>query len=115
MSAISHEDVGQDLRRIAISGRLDTMGTGMIASQLTELAATPRKSVVIDLTAVQFLASAGVGMLIGCAKAVKQRGGKLVLVVDEASSVMMSLEATGIDQLIPVYRTSSEAEKAALA
>ena len=115
MSTITHDDVGQDLRRIMISGRLDTTGTDSIAAKLAELTAAPKKSVVVDLTGLKFLASIGIGTLVSSAKAVKARGGKMVLVVDESSTVMMSLEATGIDQLIPVFKTSSDAERAALA
>ena len=44
MSIISHDDVSQDLRRIMISGRLDTPGTNSIASQLVELAGGPKKA-----------------------------------------------------------------------
>ncbi|MCW5593060.1 MAG: STAS domain-containing protein [Burkholderiales bacterium] len=113
--SISHDDVGADLRRIVISGRLDIPGTDSVASRLVELTAAPRRAVVVDLSAVKFLASVGIGALIASAKAVKQRGGKMVLVVDENSTAMMSLEATGVDQLIPVFNSVADAERAALA
>jgi anti-anti-sigma regulatory factor len=54
------------------------------------------------------------GVLITGAKAVKSRGGRMVLVVGENSAIMMSLKTTGIDQLIPVFRSVADAEKAAL-
>lgn len=113
--SISHDDVDEDLRRITITGRLDMPGTDSVASQLVELTAAPRKGVVVDLSAVKFLASIGIGALIASAKAVQKRGGKMVLVVDEGSTVMMSLEATGVDQLIPVFKSIADAEMAALA
>ena len=113
--SISHEDVGEDLRRIVISGRLDMPGTNSVASQLEELAAAPKKGVVVDLSALKFLASIGIRALITSAKAVQQRGGKMVLVVSDSSTVMMSLEATGVDQLIPVFKNASDAERAAVA
>ena len=113
--SISHDDVGEDLRRITITGRLDMPGTDSVASQLVELTAAPKKGVVVDLSAIKFLASVGIGALIASAKAVQKRGGKMVLVVDEGSTVMMSLEATGVDQLIPVFKNTADAERAALA
>jgi anti-anti-sigma factor len=117
MSIISHDDVGEDLRRIVISGRLDAPGTDSVAAQLVALAEAPKKGVVVDLSGVKYLASVGIGALIASAKAIKRRGGKMVLVVSESSgsTVMMSLEATGVDQLIPVFKSSPDAEKAALA
>lgn len=112
--SIRYDDVGNDLRKIVISGRLDIPGTDSVADKLVELVAAPRKGVVVDLSAVKFLASIGIRALITSAKAVQQRGGKMVLVVSDGSTVVMSLEATGTDQLIPVFRNASEAERAAV-
>jgi anti-sigma B factor antagonist len=113
--SISHQDIGENLRRIAITGRLDVAGTDTVATQLAALAAPPKKGVVVDLTSVQFLASIGIRALITTAKTVQQRGGKMVLVVAGGSSVVMSLEATGVNELIPVFRNAADAERAALA
>jgi len=113
--SISYDDIGDNLRRIVISGRLDVPGTDSVAAKLGELIAAPKKGVVVDLSTLQFLASIGIRALITSAKAVQQRGGKMVLVVDGGSSVLMSLEATGVDQLIPVFRSAADAERAAVA
>lgn len=112
---ISYNDIGDNLRQIMISGRLDMSGTDSVASTLAELIATPKKGVVVDLTGVLFLASIGIRALITGAKVVQQRGGKLVLLVHGGSSVMLSLEATGVDQLIPIFTNATEAERAAAA
>lgn len=113
--SISYNDVGENLRRIVISGRLDLPGTDSVASRLMELTAAPKKGVVVDLSALKFLASIGISALITSAKAVQQRGGKMVLVVNEGSTVIMSLEATGVDELIPVFKNVPDAERAAVA
>ena len=112
--SISHTDVG-DVRRISISGRLDVDGTNSVASQLIELAQAPKKGVVVDLSPLKFLASIGIRALIASATEVKARGGKMVLVVKTGSTVMMSIKATGVDQLVPVFADISDAEKAAAA
>jgi anti-anti-sigma factor len=113
--SISYVDVGEQVRRIEITGRLDVEGTNSVASQLVELTQAPKKGVVVDLSSLKFLASIGVRALITAAKAVKQRGGRMVLVVDDGSTVMMSIKATGIDQLVPVFDDTADAEKAAAA
>lgn len=110
--SISYEDVATDLRRIVISGRLDMPGTDSVASQLAQLTAEPKKAVVVDLSQLRFLASIGIRALISSAKEVQKRGGKMALVANKASTVMMSLEATGVDELIPVFGSVAEAEKA---
>jgi len=113
--SITYEDVASDLRRIVISGRLDIPGTDSVASQLTQLSAAPKKAVVVDLTRLNFLASIGIRALITSAKEVQKRGGKMALVVQKGSSVMMSLDATGVDELIPVFGNYADAEKVVLA
>ena len=104
--SITHEDTG-DLRRIVISGRLDVEGTDSVASQLVELTQAAKKSIVVDLSSLKFLASIGIRALIESAKAVKARGGKMVLVAKSGSTVMMSIKATGVDQFVPVFGSSA--------
>ena len=112
--SINFQDVGEDLRRITISGLLDMEGTEALAAQLMELVKAPKKGVIIYLTNVRFLASVGIRILVASAKAVQERGAKLVLVVSPGSSVAMSLDATGVNVFIPVFANGSDAEKAAL-
>jgi anti-anti-sigma factor len=110
--SITYDDVG-DTRKIVISGRLDVEGTDSVAAKLVELAGAPKKGVIVDLSPLKFLASIGIRALIESAKAVKARGGKMVLVVKTGSTVMMSIKATGVDQFVPVFGSAADAEKAA--
>jgi len=113
--SIIHTDVGDNLRKIVILGRLDIPGTESIADELEKLAAAPKKGVVVDLSSLKFLASIGIRALFKSARAVKERGGKMVLVVGTNASVLMSLEATGVSEMIPMFRSDAEAERAAVA
>ena len=113
--SISHTDVGDNIRNIVILGRLDIAGTESVAGELEKLAAAPKKGVVVDLSSLKFLASIGIRALLKNAKAVRARGGRMVLVVGTNSPVMMSLEATGLNNLIPMFKSSAEAERAAVA
>lgn len=110
--SISHTDDGADFRRIVITGRLDLPGTDSVAAELAELVAAAPKAVVVDLSTLRFLASIGISSLIASAKVVRQRGGKMALVARAGSTVMMSLEATGVNELIPTFDKLADAEKA---
>lgn len=112
---ISHEDIAEDLRRISLSGRMDVSGTDAIANQFTALAASAKRCVIVDLSGVSFLASIGIRSLIANAKALQNRGGKMVLLVIDNPSVTMTLEITGIDALIPMFADAAAAEQAAIA
>lgn len=112
--SVSFQDLGAELRRVTISGRLDMEGTDSASARLMELVEAPKKGVVVDLSAVRFLASVGIRALVAAAKAVQERGGRLVVVVARGSTVAMSLEATGVDEWIPIFTSGAEAEAAAL-
>jgi anti-anti-sigma factor len=113
--AITHEDVSDSFRRIALSGRLDGRGTEEIAAKFAALSTAGKQRVVVDLTGVSFLASIGIRALITSAKALQRNGGRMVLFVGGNPAVTKTLEATGIDVLIPMFADAAEAEKAALA
>ncbi|MFI4939649.1 MAG: STAS domain-containing protein [Burkholderiales bacterium] len=111
---IEYEDIDGNFRRISLSGRLDIQGTSEIELKFTTLTAAAQRRVVVDLTAVDFLASIGIRALIGNAKALHQRQGRMVLVVAPGSSVAKSLETSGIDTFVGVFTDNDEAKKAAL-
>jgi anti-anti-sigma factor len=113
--AITHEDVGESLRRIALCGRLDGPGTEEVAAELEALTTAGNRRIVVDLTQISFLASVGIRALLGAAKALQRKGGRMVLLVGTNPFVTRTLEATGIDALIPMFADPAQAEKAALA
>jgi anti-anti-sigma factor len=113
--SIRFEDLSNDVRRISLSGRLDTVGSEEIADELTSLAASANRGVIVDLSQVTFLSSMGIRALIAAAKARQANGGRMVLLVDGSDVVMRTIEATGIDELIPVYEDEDDAERAVLA
>lgn len=112
---IRYEDLSNEVRRITLSGRLDTVGSEEISEELASLAASARRGVVVDLSQVTFLSSMGIRALISAAKARQANGGRMVLLVDGSDVVQRTIEATGVDELIPVYDDADDAEKAVLA
>jgi anti-sigma B factor antagonist len=112
---IDFEDVSENFRRISISGRLDIPGTDAIAIKFAALAATANRRIVVDLTSVSFLASIGIRAIIVNAKALQQRGGRMVLLVGDNTMAAKTLQTTGIDALLPIFTDAAEAERAVLA
>lgn len=110
--AVSYEDISEDLRRVFLSGRLDIQGTEEIATQFSEFAATSKRRVIVDFTAVTFLASIGIRALISNAKALHKLGGHMAVVVGDNHSVYKTLDAVGIDALLKTFKDFQEAEKA---
>lgn len=112
--AIRYEDVTEGVRRIVLSGRLDTAGSEEIAAEFAALAGSAKKGVVIDVSDVTFLSSMGIRALIAGAKAQQAKGGRTALQVAGNEVVIRTLEATGIEQLIPIFEDEADAERAVL-
>lgn len=88
--------------QLALSGRLDIVGTGQIESQFTFQTATKKAAVLIDLSEVTFIASIGMRLLLSNARAQKQRGGLMVLCGSQPL-VKEALVTAGFEQLIGLY------------
>lgn len=111
--AITYEDVSESFRRIALSGRLDGLGTEEIAAIFAALSTAAKHRVVVDLTGVSFLAPIGIRTLLANAKALQQNGGRMVQFVGIDPAVTKALEVMDIDALIPKFVDAAEAGKAA--
>ena len=112
---INSTDVSENFRRIAIIGRLDIAGNEAIALKFAAFAVSNSKRVLVDLTAVNFLASIGIRSIVTNAKALQARGGKMVLFVGDNMAVVNTLKTTGIDLLIPMFADETEATSDAIA
>ncbi len=109
---ISCEDIGPNLRRITLSGRLDILGTDRIAPDFAAYCTEEKRNIIVDFTGVTFLASIGIRALISNAKALHKLGGRMALVVGDNTSVARTLDATGIDVLLQTYKSVDEAASA---
>lgn len=107
------EPVAPSVVKVILDGRLDITGAGEIDLQFSAIAGS-HKGVVVDLTAVSFLASIGIRTLLLGAKAVQRRGGCFVL-LNPAEEVERVLEVSGVVDLMPVYRDADAAVAAACA
>jgi anti-anti-sigma factor len=97
-----------DIVLVTLVGRMDALGADKIAIAFTAATATRRALVVVDLGAVDFLASAGLRQFFANARAQHRRGGALVL-AEPQPDVRAVLDSTGVQQAIPVFGTVDEA------
>ncbi len=99
--AISTEDVNSGITRVIVGGRLDIDGAAALDVQMNVIAAG-QKAVLVDLRGVSYLGSMGLRSLVAPARAIKSRGGKMVL-LGPNEFVGKVLKASGVDALIPVH------------
>lgn len=87
-------------------GELDAYTVGQFREALRELASEAR--LIIDLSGVPFLDSAGLGALIGGVRRAREAGGD-VAVCCARPAVSRLLHTTGFDRVAPVTDTLEEA------
>jgi anti-sigma B factor antagonist len=94
-------EVREGVTKIALQGRLDTIGAGEIDLRFSA-ATGARRAVVVDMSGVEIMTSLGVRMLLMGAKTVRNKGGKLVL-LSPSPTISAVLTMAGTEQLIPVF------------
>ncbi|MBW8824949.1 MAG: STAS domain-containing protein [Acidobacteria bacterium] len=108
MLEISVDKVG-DYTVCRPSGELDAFTVGQFRESLNELGSAGR--VLIDLSGVPFLDSAGLGALIGGVRRAREAGGD-VAVYGARPAVARLLHTTGFDRVASVTENEAEAAKA---
>lgn len=88
------------------TGDLDAYTVAAFREKLAELASHPR--VVIDLSGVPFMDSAGLGALIGGIRKARENDAKVVVACNRPALTRL-LHTTGFDRIVSVTETYDEA------
>lgn len=105
---IEVSNLENDIKLIQLEGRLDLKGTNEIDDKFSFSTSSGSHSVLVDLSAVEYIASIGMRMLIMNARAVTKRGKKMVL-FNPTPLVKEALTTAGFADLIPMYDDFNEA------
>ena len=87
-------------------GELDAYTVGQFRESLGELATRPK--LLIDMSAVPFVDSAGLGALIGGIRRARESGGDVAVCCNRPTLVRL-LHTTGFDRIVTVTETLEEA------
>ncbi len=90
-------------------GELDAYTVGQFRESLAELASSPR--LLIDLSSVPFMDSAGLGALIGGIRRAREAGGDVAVACSRPTLTRL-LHTTGFDRIVPVTETVEDAAAA---
>jgi anti-anti-sigma factor len=99
--AITLEELTGGIIKVSLDGRLDIDGAAAVDPQMTAIGGS-RNAVLVDLRGLSYLGSMGLRTLVAPARAIKSRGGKMVL-FGPNEFVDKVLKASGINTMIPVH------------
>lgn len=99
------------LGTVILRGALDMFTVRALNDALQPLYARPRPTVILDLTAVGFIDSMGLGALLMAWRNVQRADGAFALtgVGDRGARL---LQLSGLDEYLPIYPSADEARRA---
>jgi len=106
--SIQRTALNPDIWLIEIDGRLDQDQAPLLENELTQLIQEAQYHLIVDLTQVHYINSAGLRCLVGTWRKAKEHGGNLWLtgLNDRLSEVV------GFDKVFQIYPTVSAAQEA---
>jgi anti-sigma B factor antagonist len=93
---------------VSASGDIDLTTAPRLRETVIGIVVTGQPKVVLELQAVDFIDSTGLGVLVGLLKRTRSQGGDL-RVVSTRSSLRKVLELTSLDRALPLATSVEEA------
>lgn len=104
---IEQTELDGGILKVTLTGAFDIAGAAD-ADMPFSIIAGSREKVMVDFSAVEFLASIGVRVIVKAAKPISARGGTMVIVNPNTAAAKV-LAATGVDTLVPVVADEAAA------
>jgi anti-sigma B factor antagonist len=93
---------------VAVGGEIDVYTAPRLRDKITELVADGSYQLVVDMQAVEFLDSTGLGVLVGALKKVRQHEGSLELVCTQ-DRLLKIFRITGLAKVFVIHESPDEA------
>lgn len=101
-------DQEQKLGAIVLSGDLDGDSIPLLSEQVDELMGQGIQHIILDLSEIHFMSSLGLGTIVECSKALKERSGSLKLIC-QRPRLLNEFKHTHLDDIIPIYANLDDA------
>jgi anti-anti-sigma factor len=95
---------------LALGGRLDSEAAPDLELKLQREVRAETKTLILELSGVEYLSSAGLRQILTAGKELQAKGGKLVLCVPKGATRQV-IEASGFHKLFPICANLAEAGK----
>jgi anti-sigma B factor antagonist len=93
---------------VSLRGEIDVYTAPRLRQTLIDLIGGGATDLVVDMSAVDFLDSTGLGVLVGGLKRVKAKDGMLKLVVSQ-EKILKIFDITGLTKVFPIFGDLDEA------
>jgi anti-sigma B factor antagonist len=108
MFYVSEEAIGEDTCAIVAAGDLDFAAAPELKRAIGERVEAGAQRLVLDLSAVDFIDSTAIGVVVGALKRIRESGGSLA-VVGGKPNVQRIFEIVGMEQVIQLHSSREDA------
>ncbi len=105
-----HVSAVEQVTVIAVSGRIDSMNADELGENLSKQIEGGGKHIVLDLSQVSYMSSAGLRELVAAYRKAQSESGDLRL-AQPSSRVQDVLEMSGLDTIFQIFPTQGDAVK----
>ncbi|HWE09224.1 MAG TPA: STAS domain-containing protein [Solirubrobacteraceae bacterium] len=105
---MSDDLLGGDVRVLRVAGDVDFDVAPQFKRRISGLIEAGDRQLVVDLSAVEFIDSTAIGVLVGAIRRMRAAGGSLVVVCDN-EDVQAIFEAVGLENVIPLHHSHQDA------
>jgi len=105
---IDDEPGGDSTHLLVVSGEVDLFTAAELKSRLSAPIDAGATRVIVDLSAVTFIDSSSLGVLIGAHKRLEPAGGRLVIVCDDRT-IINTFKTTGLDRVFEIVASRADA------
>jgi anti-sigma B factor antagonist len=106
LTLATHEVDGRTV--VAVGGEIDVYTAPKLRDKITELVAAGVYDIVVDMGAVEFLDSTGLGVLVGGLKKVRAHDGSLQLVCSQ-ERLLKIFRITGLAKVFAIHGSQADA------
>ena len=110
MELIAHE-IDVDVMILSADGGLNAANADRFVSDIEELIDGGLRRLIIDCTRLEYVSSAGIGVLLGLSRRMKQRGGEVKL-SSVKGLIVQALHIARLDGMFQIYRDVDQARLA---
>jgi anti-sigma B factor antagonist len=100
---VTVSELSPDTILFRVAGEIDLLTGPTLRAKLTDTISVTPSNVVIDLSAVRFLASVGLNILVETLATLEAAGRHLAIVVGNNPVVTHTLQTTGLDQVFDLH------------
>jgi len=93
---------------VMLEGRLDSTNSGELEKKMLSLLETGEKNFLVDFSALDYISSAGLRVMLMAAKKSKTAGGKVILAA-LTDNVKEVFDIAGFTSIFPIFANQEEA------